>query len=178
MKIVINPGHDINLDSGACGEYSTEADINEAVANIVIQQLRAAGHEVFRVQSNELWEISQQATATGADIFVSIHCNSCDNASAHGSETWYYPDAPSERLADCIQQAIVEALYTTDRGTKNGQKLAVLNGTEVEATVLVELAFISNAHEEALLNNNQREAAMGIVEGITDYINTMNILSE
>lgn len=178
MKIVINPGHDINLDSGACGEYLREADVNEAVAAIVIQQLRSFGHDVYRVQSNELWEISQQATATGADIFVSIHCNSSDNPAAHGSETWYYPDPPSEHLADCIQQLLVESLGTTDRGTKNGSWIAVLNGTEISATALVEIAFISNENEEALLQNRQYSAAMGIVGGIVEYINTMEMVDE
>lgn len=146
------------------------------VAKIVCQRLQDQGHQSIFIQENELWDISNIASDSGADIFVSIHCNAAGNEDAHGTETFYYPDAPSERLADCIQQNVCEALYTEDRGVKDGAWLAVLNSTEVEATVLVELAFISNEEEERLLRDYQPQAAAAIVDGINEYITTMEMI--
>lgn len=170
MIIAINPGHDKRLDPGACGQFLREADYVDSIARRVITSLRNAGHEVYYIQSNELYEISANATAVDAEIFVSIHCNAAENHAAKGTETYYYPDTASECLADCIQQNVVEALHTEDRGCKDGSWIAVLNSTEVAATVLVELAFISNLEEEEMLSDCRQEAAAGIVDGINQYI--------
>lgn len=174
--IAINPGHDRWLDPGACGEKYREADIVDDVARMAIAKLQLLGHKVHYIQSNELEEISADATATGADIFVSIHCNSAENRAAEGTETWYYPDEASEKLADCLQQNVVEALYTEDRGCKNGDWIAVLKHTEVPATALVELGFMSNEEEEEMLAVCTNAAADGIVDGIIAYIEQENLV--
>lgn len=170
MVIAINPGHDRQLDPGACGEFLREADVVDEIAHLVLQGLQNVGHEAYYIQSNELSEISADAMAVDADIFVSIHCNAAENRSAEGTETYYYPDAPSECLADCIQQNVVEYLGTEDRGCKDGSWIAVLKHTEVKATVLVELGFISNPEEEEKLAACKAEAAAAIVDGIAQYI--------
>lgn len=170
MIIAINPGHDKRLDPGACGQFLHEADYVDDIARRVINSLRNAGHEVYYIQSNELYEISAKATTVNADIFVSIHCNAAENHAAEGTETWYYPDAASEKLADCVQQNLVELLLTEDRGCKNGDWIAVLNSTEVAATILVELGFISNPEEEMKLEVCRDAAAEGIVAGIKQYL--------
>lgn len=170
MVIAINPGHDRWLDPGACGERFREADIVDDVARMVVAKLQTLGHNVHYVQANELADISAAATESGAEIFVSIHCNAAENRAAEGTETWYYPDSASKKLADCLQQNVVEALHTEDRGCKNGDWIAVLRNTEVTATALVELGFISNAEEEEMLACSINDAADGIVDGIVAYI--------
>ena len=75
-------------------------------------------------------------------------------------------------LASCIQNQIVDALDTTDRGVKiaapgvNG--LYVLTNTDMPA-VLVELAFITNPDDEEILANAQDALARAVARGITDY---------
>lgn len=75
-------------------------------------------------------------------------------------------------LANCIQNQIVNALDTTDRGVKiatpgvNG--LYVLTNTDMPA-VLVELAFITNPDDEEILANAQDALARAVARGITDY---------
>ena len=61
---------------------------------------------------------------------------------------------------------------TVDRGIKEARPgtngLYVLTNTDAVA-VLVELAFISNADDSRLLENNQDDFARAIARGVTDY---------
>ena len=177
MVVFINPGHapNGNPDPGAVNDTTglRECDVAKCVADNVEQYLNAAGVTTEQLQSDSLGDICRTANDSGADIFVSIHCNAVDAESANGTETWAC--AGSYRgsiLADCIQKQIVEALGTTDRGVKiatpgvNG--LYVLSNTAMPA-VLVELAFISNVSDEQLLADDQDDFARAIARGITAY---------
>lgn len=56
MKVFINPGHDVNYDSGAVNPNSgmREADVAAAVGGKVADLLQAAGCEVMVLQSDNL----------------------------------------------------------------------------------------------------------------------------
>lgn len=177
MFVFLNPGHapNGNPDPGAVNETTglRECDVAKNVADKVEYYLNAAGVATEELQSDSLGEVCRTANDSGADIFISVHCNAADAESANGTETWAC--AGSYRgsiLADCIQKQIVEALGTTDRGVKiatpgiNG--LYVLSNTAMPA-VLVELAFISNVSDEQLLADAQDDFARAIARGITDY---------
>ena len=75
-------------------------------------------------------------------------------------------------LANCIQNQLVDALDTSDRGVKiampgvNG--LYVLTNTDMPA-VLVKLAFITNPRDEDILANAQDALARAVARGVTDY---------
>ena len=108
----------------------------------------------------------------GADVFISIHCNAC-NGVAQGTEVWhYYGSGEGEKLAQCIQNQIVDALETVDRGVKGAKPgvngLYVLSNTDAVA-VLVELAFIDNESDAALLRERKDDFARAIARGVTDY---------
>ena len=84
------------------------------------------------------------ANASGADVFVSIHCNSADNTSAKGTETLVYSTGgKAELLAKCIQSQIVHSLSTVDRGVKERPDLCVLRETIMGSAVLVEKQRLS-----------------------------------
>ena len=111
------------------------------------------------------------ANTYGADLFVSIHCNSATVAQANGTETLVYSlEGESFRLGNIIQDKLIEHLKRANRGVKARKDLAVLNSTKMPA-VLVELAFISNDAEMRLLINDkfQEAAAQAICEGILSY---------
>lgn len=177
MKVFLNPGHapDGNPDPGACNAETglRECDVALNVGYKVAKYLNDAGIETAFLQSDSLEEICDTANASGADLFISIHCNSAAAEEANGTEVCIRPESgEAELLADCIQTQIVCALDTTDRGIKervpgvNG--LYVLNNTDMPA-VLVEMAFISNEDDEPLLANNQDDFARAIARGVTDY---------
>lgn len=175
MKVFLNPGHAPggNPDPGACGCGLRECDVVKDVADRVARHLVAAGVEVVgNYQCDSLVDIVAESDKSGADIFVSIHCNAF-NGAANGTEVWHYFTSKSgERLADCIQRQIVTALETNDRGVKPAEPgrngLYVLINTSCTA-VLVELAFIDNEVDAGKLRNLKDDFARAIARGITDY---------
>ncbi len=166
MKIFINPGHCPIFDSGACGFGMTEANVALAIGRQVQSFLTQVGYEVELFQYDGLDEIVAECDDSGADLFVSIHCNAFDGK-ARGTETFFYSSAEGEKLAACIQRQIVDRLGTVDRGIKEG-KLFVLRHTTCPS-VLVETAFIDNIADNALLAERQEDFARAIAVGITDY---------
>lgn len=187
MKVFINPGHDTDYDSGAVSPRSglRECDVAAHVGTLVKHYLEAAGCTCELMQSDNLAPTSigrsryadrQGSTVTetandwDADIFVSIHCNSAEAEDACGTETFAYAldGGEGEKIATCIQDQIVDALNTVDRGVKANPKLFVLRYTAMPA-VLVELGFISNESDEELLTNRQDDFARAISRGVTDY---------
>jgi N-acetylmuramoyl-L-alanine amidase len=168
MRVCINAGHCPGIDSGAVGQYSTEADIVKQVGGIVVQDLINAGVEAILVQDDSLAYVCNTSDSFNADFFVSIHCNAAENQSARGAETWYYYSSNAGRaLGSCIQNQIVETFGLIDRGMKSSTSLYVLKNTDAPAC-LVELGFISNPDEENFLNNNIEGLAHAVARGITD----------
>ncbi len=175
MRVFLNPGHapDGNPDPGACGYGLRECDVAKNVSDLVAGYLVAAGVEVVGcLQSDSLHEVVSASNRADADVFVSVHCNAC-NGMAQGTETWhYYGSDTGETLARCIQNQIVDALGTTDRGVKGAKPgvngLYVLSNTDAVA-VLMELAFIDHAGDAELLRSQQDEFARAIARGVTDY---------
>ena len=180
MKVFINPGHDTKYDPGACNRNTGlhEADVAANVGELVKGYLEAVGYEVQLLQSDNLYydsdyydrpiPVCEAANDWGADIFVSIHCNAC-NGIAQGTEvecSRFYSEG--SRLAQDIQDQIVDSLGTVDRGVKAMPGLCVIKHIDMPA-VLVEMAFIDNAEDEQLLANRQDDFARAIARGISDY---------
>ena len=178
MKAFINAGHKVGIDPGACNPNgTTEADVVLKVGKLVCDYLNAAGVDTEFLQSNSLRgedenednpSICRTANNSGANIFVSIHCNA---GGGKGTETLVYDfGGKAAILADCIQTQIVDSIGTVDRGIKERTNLAVLKYTSMPA-VLVELAFIDT--ECGLILDNIDEFARAIARGVTDYQNTV-----
>jgi len=177
-KVFLNPGHDQldlkgtpDYDPGAVNEEMGlyENEVAAAVGDLVQKYLIKAGCEVELLQNESLAYICAMANRSEADLFVSIHCNAY-NTVAHGTETLTYPDdKEGHKLAQCINDQIVNTFDTLDRGVKDRDNLAVLNGTEMPA-VLVEMAFIDEENDAKLLRDRQDDFARAIARGVTDYL--------
>ncbi len=177
-KIFLNPGHDQldlkgtpDYDPGAVNEEMGlyENEVAAAVGDLVQKYLINAGCEVELLQNESLAYICAMANRSEADLFVSIHCNAY-NTVANGTETLTHPDdEEGHKLAKCINDQIVDTFGTLDRGVKDRDNLAVLNGTEMPA-VLVEMAFIDNEDDAILLQDKQDDFARAIARGVTDYL--------
>lgn len=175
MKVFINPGHAPNgqPDPGACGCGLRESDVTATVAHLVEGYLHEAGCEARFFQSDSLSEISSTSNKWGADVFVSIHCNSAEVDTARGVETFSYPHSElGSELAGFIQRRIVDRFEEIDgdfldRGLKEAN-FHVLRETNMPAC-LVELAFINNVDDARLLKEYYDDFARAIACGITDY---------
>ena len=179
MKVFLNPGHDIEYDSGAVNPNNgtREADVAARVGERVKGYLEAAGCEVMLLQSDNLYwdskypDRNQAVVPTAnnwmADVFVSIHCNAC-SGTARGTETWTYGSRDGRELAECIQNQLINSIDTIDRGVKTTSKFLVLRSTDMPAA-LVEMAFIDNDDDCRLLLEQEDEFARAIARGVTDY---------
>ena len=188
MKTMIDPGHaGRNVDPGAVTQSTglQEADVALLVSKLVESQLLAAGHDVKltrteweQAETDDLSVRTSLANDWGAELFVSIHCNSAANPSAAGYEVWTSPgDTAGDALATCIYEQIAAEFPDragrtdySDGDPDKESRFYVLVHTDAPAC-LVEMAFISNDDEAALLSDAawQERYARAIARGVTDY---------
>lgn len=169
MKIFINPGHDPRVDSGAVNPNAgtRECDIVKEAGEMLADYLTNAGCEVKIMQDDDLDMVCATSNEWGADLFVSLHCNACNEHNARGTETWY-KSFNGQRLANYIQSQIIRSTNTIDRGVKQSDGLWVLKRTDAVA-VLVEMAFIDNDDDLEFMNANLDKIVKAIARGVTDY---------
>lgn len=178
-KVIIDAGHGAK-DPGAVGPKKVkEKDVNLATAKALKAELEAAGAEVVLTRSTdvflELKDRTDISNKSDYDAFISIHADSY-TATSKGSTTYYnatvnFNGVKSYALATSIQSDLVKAVGTYNRGVK--EQVFYVNRMNELPSVLVELAFISNPTEEALLASAsfQKNAAIGIRKGLENYFN-------
>ncbi|MEK5039771.1 N-acetylmuramoyl-L-alanine amidase [Sporosarcina sp. FSL K6-3457] len=175
--IVLDPGHGAH-DPGASNNKVTEKSITLKVALLVEDKLKNAGANVIMTRSNDtfltLEERTEFAKKNYAETFVSIHVNSATSKSANGTETYFDSSlnansAESKALATLIQKNLVKDANMTDRGVKD-ERFYVIRNTNV-ASVLIELAFISNADDFKKLTSDSflEIYAESIYQGLVQY---------
>jgi len=191
LVVAIDPGHG-GVDQGFLKEGEVyEGDINLAVSLKLAAILERAGacviltrtdeKDVVRPGDVERWgsEIRASlgrrveiATEAGADIFLSIHCNSFPSSVWRGSQTFYMPTAHpgGKELAEAIQCELVRVTGETDRTANGREDLFVIREMKAPA-VVVELGFLSNPRDYRLLldQDYQQLLAMAIFFGVCRY---------
>ena len=192
MKVVIDPGHaGRNIDPGAVNGSTglQEADVALVISRQVANYLLNVGYEVKLTRTE--WEQEETddlsyrtalANDWGADIFISLHCNSAANQSAEGYEVWTSPgntlgDKLATRIYGQIAAEFPDRAGRTDYSDGDPDKESrfyVLVHTDAPAC-LVEMAFISNDEEAGLLADAawQDRYARAIARGVTDYFAAM-----
>ncbi|NLI41484.1 MAG: N-acetylmuramoyl-L-alanine amidase [Caldisericales bacterium] len=192
MRVVIDPGHaGRNIDPGAVNGTTglQEADVALVISRLVKKYLLAVGYEVKltrteweQAETDDLSYRTALANDWGADIFISLHCNSAANESAEGYEVWTSPgqtegDRLATRIYGQIDAEFPDRVGRTDYSDGDPDKESrfyVLVHTDAPAC-LVEMAFISNDAEAALLADTawQDRYARAIARGVTDYFAAM-----
>ena len=182
IKIYIDQGHNPkNPNAGAEGNGLREQDIVYEIGIRLAALLRA--NPAFEVRlsrpsadtllgssnSESLRLRVNDANSWGADYFISLHTNASTQPAATGSEAFVY-SKPS-RAASLAEDILREMSATTglrNRGVFARTNLYVLRRTAMPA-VLVELGFITNPSDAALMSGSPELFARGIYEGILDY---------
>lgn len=179
-KVVLDPGHG-GPDPGAIGPTGVQEKVvslaiarkvSEILAPVAQVKLTRERDEALGFNTTaDLEARARIANEFGADCFISIHCNAAKDPKAQGTETYHFPGSGlGRKLAQAIQARLVSELQRPDRGVKEARYL-VLRETRIPAC-LVELAFISNPTEEALLENPDFQAwtALAIAQGVADFL--------
>lgn len=119
------------------------------------------------------------ANRFGADVFISIHCDSSTGSSASGTATYRNWDNEtdaqlSNRLAQLVQTEMMTATTPYYAVENDGTKVVgfyVTRWANMPAA-LVETAFLSNPYERALLLDPQFRAriASGMAKGIDRFL--------
>ena len=182
-KIYIDQGHNPeNPNAGAEGNGLQEQTITYNVGQALASLLRANPDFEVRLSrptptttlgtsnSTSLQARVNDANAWGADYFISIHTNASNIPEATGVEAFAY-SRPSRAfsLGEDIVENLSEATGLNDRGMKVRPGLYVLRRTNMPA-VLVEIGFITNPSDAALMDSNPELFARGIYNGILEYL--------
>lgn len=179
-SVVIDAGHG-GWDPGVKGANgSREADVNLALAQKLAEYCREAGAVVTMIRESDsaLADTKaedmalrvQMAKSAGADIFISVHCNSFPGQS--GAQLFYERgNQAGQALAKAVQESIREELGNTDRVALPHADAFLLHQLS-GATVICEAGFLSNAEEEKNLLDSkyQWDMAWAIFTGIVDYL--------
>ena len=183
IKIYIDQGHNPHtVNTGAEGNGFKEQDITYAVGILLAELLcaderfevclsRPAADTVLgTTQSESLAARADGANGWGADYFISIHANAHTTSEAHGIEAFSYSkEVEGYPLGEKIVKALVESTGLESRGMKTRTDLYVLRNTVMPA-VLVELGFITNPTEAAMMNDRPELFAKGIYDGIVAHL--------
>ena len=179
--VVIDAGHG-GKDGGAVGKNGTvEAQINLSVAFYLKEALEAAGIDVLLTRTDEnalagtkktdMAARKQIVETPGVDVVVSVHMNSFKDRSVRGPMAFHMKDSErGKQLAQYVVASLCEAVAHPLRNANPGDFFMVRE-SPVPA-VLVECGFLSNAEDEALLNDpeHQQKLAGAICQGVLNYL--------
>ncbi len=181
-KIYIDQGHNPeNPNAGAEGNGLREQDLVYRIGQELADLLRANGNFEVRLSrptpetqlgnsnATSLSARVNEANRWGADYFISLHTNAAEPSSATGVEGYAYAKGTRAfSLGEDILENLSESTGLRNRGMKARPSLYVLRRTDMPA-VLVELGFITNPRDAALMENQPERFAEGIYRGILAY---------
>ena len=182
IRIYIDQGHNpVNPNAGAEGNGLREQNITYRIGVELAELLEAdpdfevrlsrptAQTQLGNSLNSSLRARVQDANSWGADYFISLHTNASEIASATGTEAFVYArQGRAYGLAQDIVQSVTDVTGLPDRGTFVRSGLYVLRKTSMPA-VLLEMGFITNPGDAALMNENPQLFAQGIYQGIKNY---------
>lgn len=200
--IVIDAGHGGPEPGAVGPGGLSEKDLNLAVARMTVEALAAEGVTAALARTGDYRQTLQSRVSLAAAMrpkaFVSIHHNASPDGSwpGPGSETYYQigksvppaKAAASKRLAGLIYEEVVKALaaykadWVADRdagakyrlGDSGDDYYGILRRSATDGMVgsLIELGFISNPSEEALLQRDdvRRAEAGAVARGIVRFL--------
>lgn len=182
VKVYIDQGHNPrNPNAGAEGNGLREQDLVYEIGVRTAALLRSAGVEarlsrpapetqLGSSNASSLAARVNDANAWGADYFVSLHANASEISAASGSEAFVYArESRAFTLAENILTELNRSTGLENRGVSVRTNLYVLRRTRMPA-VLVELGFITNSGDAALMADSPELFAEGVANGVLAYL--------
>ena len=165
--IYLDAGHG-GADSGAFYKNVKESDLNLKIVNKVMNLLRQDGAIVYLTRYGDYdlsvsnaWnrkrsDLSRRANIinqSNCDLYLSIHLNAEDSGTLHGAEVYYDTINPeNKKIAEIFQDEFKKNLNTDRDYKENSTKY--LQRRVSRPGVLLEVGFLSNASERALLKSD------------------------
>lgn len=181
-KVFIDQGHNpVNPNAGAEGNGLREQDITYEIGRALAGLLNNAPNfearlsrnspteQVGTSNSSSLATRVREANEWGADIFLSLHTNAFSNPSASGVEGFSYRTVGNGfRLAEDVVDQLSQITGLPNRGAFARPSLYVLRRTDMPAA-LIEMGYITNPGDAALMSEQPELFALGIYNGIMEY---------
>lgn len=182
--IYLDAGHG-GVDCGAFYKNIKESDLNLSITKKVMNVLKEQGAVVYLTRYgdydlavNNAWnrkrsDLSRRANIinqSNCDLYLSIHLNADDSGTLYGAETYYDTINPeNEKIAKIFQEEFKKNLKTNRGYTENSTKY--LQRRVSRPGVLLEVGFLSNPSERALLTSNtyQNKLAEVIKKAVNRY---------
>lgn len=182
--IYIDPGHG-GADCGAYYKSIKESDINLEISLKLMDALKKEGATVYLTRYGDYdlatpnaWnrkrsDLSRRAeiiNKSNCDLYLSIHLNADDSGSLRGAEVYYDTiNSENELIAKIFQDEFKKNLNTDRDYKENSTKY--LQRRVSRPGVLLEVGFLSNVGDRALLTNNtyQQKIANVITNGVLRY---------
>ena len=183
MKLVIDAGHG-GHDTGAIGPTGLhESLVTLELAHLLSELVLPLGvHTILTRTDDTFVPLPLRAgisNTSGADLFLSIHCNAAVAREANGYEVWTTPgqtksDPIATQIFDALRDAFPHEKGRSDLGDGDPDReanFAVLRLTVCPA-VLVETGFISHFETEAQMRTAEwrTQMAKAILAGILPSI--------
>ena len=182
IKIFIDQGHNPrNPNAGAEGNGLYEQDITYEVGVLTADLLRSDPNFEVKLSRNSPDEIlgtsigtslkarTDAANQWGADLFISIHANASTIETATGVEGYAYSmQSPGYEAGEDILNQLSITTGLNNRGMFVRPSLYVLRKTAMPA-VLIEIGFITNPLDAALMSSEPEIFADGIYNGILQF---------
>lgn len=185
----IGPGATTQKAKVSTGATGISSNVPESVITLLVSMklkivLETRGYQVVMTRTSQNVDLSNKeradiANQAGAGAFIRLHCNSFDNSSVSGALTM----APTASNPYCstiatasatLSKKVLNSLCTTtgakNKGVSYSDTMSGINWCQVPVTI-VEMGFLSNPNEDALLNDDsyQNKMAEGIANGIDSY---------
>ena len=183
IRIYIDQGHNPSghHNAGASGNGLYEQDVTFSMGVMLKEVLEADGR--FEVslsrptattvlgtdQPSSLEARVAGAAAFETDFFISLHINSFDTDAPTGIEVHVAEEnSESYVFGNTLREALIASTGLNDRGMWLSPNLYVLKHTTMPAALL-EMGFISNPSDAALLSESPEIFITGIYNGILTY---------
>ncbi|MFS0556579.1 N-acetylmuramoyl-L-alanine amidase [Brevibacillus sp. 179-C8.2 HS] len=188
FHILIDVGHG-GVDSGTSYGDLHEKDINLQIAKRLYRQLTAAGytvalnrHEDIALSDDNRWlnnrsrhirDLAQRknlAKEIDPQMMLSLHVNWSPDPRRQGPIILHQNTEESYLLAELLQNSLNKLTGTNDKPVK-GKTYYMLRHNYCPS-VIVEMGFISSAHDREMLTNptSQEKIAQAISEAVSEYV--------
>ncbi len=171
------------IDPGTIAGGTTEAKEMIQLRDLVVSELRSRAVEVLAIPDD--LSLAQtinwiNARAGNTDVAIKLQTDSYSNPSVRGASVYYIANnAQRQSDADTLLLALLRRVpQLPSRGSKpdtaTGVGSLAFCRQIAAASLLLEVGFLTNPDDRALLQSRRRDFAVGIAEGLQAWLGRVN----
>lgn len=173
-RIYISPS--VQDKNTGAGNYGTEEQRMNQIADVVVSILKANGHEVVRNKPDmTLKQICDASNAAKCDAHYAFHSDAFNKLARGCTVFCYDTGGMSEKMANVLYKHVSPLTPASDRGVKVNPGLYELNQTDAPA-VLIEISFHDNDQDAAWIVNNIKQIGNACAAGILEVFPPVKVV--